>query len=46
MRVNMTKNYELETFIKQEIALNDSEIFSIDFQDKKYWIKYGIGSNK
>ena len=39
MRVNMTNNQDLTDFIKQEISLNDSEIFSIEFEDKKYWIK-------
>ena len=39
MRVNMTNNQDLINFIKKEISLKDSEIFSIEFEDKKYWIK-------
>lgn len=35
----MTNNKDLIDFIKQEISLNNSEIFSIEFKDKKYWIK-------
>ncbi|MEA3554584.1 MAG: RIO1 family regulatory kinase/ATPase [Campylobacterota bacterium] len=35
----MTKLRNLEEFIKYEISLNDSEIFSVNFEDKKYWIK-------
>lgn len=35
----MTNNLELENLIKQKIALNSSEIFSIEYLDKRYWIK-------
>ena len=29
----------LEEIAKKEVLLNDSEIFSIDFENKKYWLK-------
>jgi hypothetical protein len=29
----------LEEFIKKEALLNKSDIFSFDFEGKKYWIK-------
>ena len=35
----MTNNIELEEFIKEKINTNNDEIFSIDFQEKKYWVK-------
>ncbi len=35
----MTNTQSLENFIRNEISLNDNEIFSIIFQNKKYWIK-------
>ena len=29
----------LESFIKKEINLNDKEVFPIDFEKKRYWVK-------
>lgn len=35
----MTNNQDLTNFIKQEISLNGSEIFPVEFQGKRYWVK-------
>ena len=39
MREQMENNSNLQDIIKKKIALNDGEIFSIDFENKRFWIK-------